>query len=236
MFLKHIGRQGDRKVAIVFRQIPGEDHMCLVVYPDVLPVSYHDSLMKVIESEPGQQATELSEVLSRNLMPDGRGMLQALHQEGMLKKVSTNSVIVTPNRTSNVRLDELNKVMTEMAQGEAAVKRLAELDSETGLQPKKRVSPTALPRELGAPNNSRAQAAVEPLQAATNSALDDSALAANFATQAAQMEAEARGLLAEAARLKEQAEGLTPKSDFKSEPMAPVKRGPGRPPKVKVLA
>ena len=210
MFLKHIGRQGDRKVALIFRQIPGEDHMCLVVYPDVLPVSYHDALMKVIESEPAQNAVEISEVLHRSLMPDGRGMLQALHQEGMLKKISTNSVIVTPNRQSNVRLDELNRVLTEMSQGEAAVKRMAELDSQAGLQPKKRVSPTALPREVGAPNNSRAQPAVEPLSAPADGLLDDAALAANFATQAAKMEAEAKGLLAEAARLKEQAAGMVP--------------------------
>jgi hypothetical protein len=34
--LKHVGRHGDRKVAIIFREIPGEEHMCLVIYPDVL--------------------------------------------------------------------------------------------------------------------------------------------------------------------------------------------------------
>ena len=31
--IKHIGKHGDRKVAIVFREVPGETHMCLVIYP-----------------------------------------------------------------------------------------------------------------------------------------------------------------------------------------------------------
>jgi hypothetical protein len=28
-FMKHVGKHGDRKVCILFRQVPGEDHMCL---------------------------------------------------------------------------------------------------------------------------------------------------------------------------------------------------------------
>ena len=35
--IKHIGKHGDRKVAIVFREVPGEEHMTLVgrgVAPD----------------------------------------------------------------------------------------------------------------------------------------------------------------------------------------------------------
>jgi hypothetical protein len=38
--LKHIGRHGDRKVAIIFRELPGEEHMCLVIYPETLPTHY----------------------------------------------------------------------------------------------------------------------------------------------------------------------------------------------------
>ena len=60
--LKHIGRHGDRKVAIVFREIPNEEHMCLVIYPDVLPTHIHNSVMSVLESAPGQQASNLADV------------------------------------------------------------------------------------------------------------------------------------------------------------------------------
>jgi hypothetical protein len=29
-FLRHVGKISDRKVAVVFRELPGESHMCLV--------------------------------------------------------------------------------------------------------------------------------------------------------------------------------------------------------------
>ena len=93
--LKHVGRHGDRKVAIVFREIPGEDHMCLVIYPETLPSSFESAIMKVIESPAGQAEAVLANALHRNLLPDGRVILEALHREGMLKKIATNQVIVT---------------------------------------------------------------------------------------------------------------------------------------------
>jgi ribosomal protein S19E (S16A) len=55
-------------------------------------------------------------------MSDGRNCLDVLHKEGMIKKVPTNQVIVTPTGKSNVRLDELNKILKEMEQGESAIK------------------------------------------------------------------------------------------------------------------
>ena len=56
-FMKHVGKHGDRKICILFRQVPGEDHMCLLVYSDLLPRMIHDEIMKVLESAVGQQAT-----------------------------------------------------------------------------------------------------------------------------------------------------------------------------------
>ena len=132
--LKHIGRHGDRKVAILFREIPGEDHMCLVVYPETLPTHIHNSLMATLESPAGQQATSLADVLHRNLLPDGRVQLEALHREGMIKKVATNQIIVTPTPQSSVKLDELNRIIKEMEQGDAAIKRLQQIDESTGVR------------------------------------------------------------------------------------------------------
>ena len=44
-FVKHIGKHGDRKVAVVYRKVPGEDHMCLVTYTEVIPSHFHDSVI-----------------------------------------------------------------------------------------------------------------------------------------------------------------------------------------------
>ena len=188
--LKHVGRHGDRKVAIVFREIPNEDHMCLVIYPDVLPTHIHNSVMSVLESAPGQQATNLADVFHRNLLPDGRNILQTLHAEGMLKKIATNQVILTPTPTSSVKLDEVNKLVREMESGEQALKRMQEIDQNSGLvDPNvKREAERAFKRQQLERDAANARAGIPPVQATQDGALDDRALAANMLSQAQRME------------------------------------------------
>ena len=111
--LKHVGRHGDRKVAIIFREIPGEDHMCLVIYPDVLPVAWHDAIMKVVESDVGQQAEELADALHRSYLPDGRVILDTLHTERMIKKVRTADVLMKHNK----ELVQYYEMMIERIEG-----------------------------------------------------------------------------------------------------------------------
>jgi hypothetical protein len=208
--LKHIGRHGDRKVAILFREVPNEDHMCLVVYPETLPTHIHDSIMRTLESEVGQQATNLADALHRNLLPDGRAQLVALHQEGMIKKIPTAQVIVTPTAQSSVKLDELNKIIKEMESGDAALKRLQQLDDATGF-----VDPAMKRKAEAEYKRSQERKAqgldpvVPPVQS-TDGALDDKALASNMLAQAKRMETEAQGLIAEAARMKKDAERMNP--------------------------
>lgn len=209
--LKHVGRHGDRKVAIVFREIPGEEHMCLVVYPDVLPTHIHNTIMGVIESAPGQAAVNLADVLHRNLLPDGRNILQSLHVEGMLKKVACNQVILTPTPTTSVKLDEINRLVKEMESGTEALKKLQQLDQNAGIvDPEtKREQERAFKRQQLEAEAAR-RGTTPPVQAATDSALDDKALAANMLAQAKKMEQEAQGLVAEAARMKKEAERMFP--------------------------
>lgn len=236
--LKHIGRHGDRKVAILFREVPNEDHMCLVCYPETLPTHIHDSIMKTLESDVGQQATNLADALHRNLLPDGRPQLEALHKEGMIKKVPSAQVIVTPTPASSVKLDELNKIIREMEQGEEAIKRLQELDDATGF-----VDPAVKRKaeaEFKRAQERKAQGLepVVPPTQATDGALDDRALASNMLAQAKRMEAEAQGLIAEAARMKKEAEKMnpgvvaSPAAPAATATTAPKKRG--RPAKVVV--
>jgi len=214
--LKHIGRHGDRKVAIIFRELPGEDHMCLVIYPDTLPTHIHNTIMSILESAPGQQSPNLADVLHRNLLPDGRVILQALHNEGMLKKIQTNQVIVTPTAQSNVKLDELNKIVKEMESGDAALKRMQELDANAGF-----VDPVVKRKAEKAFKEGRLSEA-EALVAPATGALDDQSLAANMLAQAKRMEADAKGLVAEAARMKKEAQKMFPAVNMKAAKTAPV--------------
>ncbi len=189
--------------------------------------------MSVLESAPGQQATNLADVFHRNLLPDGRGILEALHREGMLKKIATNQVILTPTATSSVKLDEINRLVKEMESGTEALKRMQEIDSSAGM-----VAPDV--KRQATTDFKNRQQGVPPVQASANSALDDHALAANMLVQAKRMEQDAQGLIAEAARMKKDAERMFPgvnpgdaRAVTESIPTAPKR---GRPAKSRVTA
>lgn len=215
--LKHVGKHNDRKIVILFRQVPSEEHMALVVYSDVLPRMIHDEVMKCLESPVGQQVNEFSDALFRVTMADGRNCLETLHREGMIKKVQTNQVIVTPTTTSKVRLDELNTILNEMAKGEEAVKKLAELDASTGATGKQKT------RDVGEPINATKTTSAD-VNAKLNQVLTDSDLARERLAQAEKMKQEAEMLISEAERLVAEAAAL--------DPTVKVKRNVGRPKKV----
>jgi hypothetical protein len=167
----------------------------------------HDQIMTTIESAPGQQATNLADALFRNIMADGRNALEVIHKEGFMKKVQTSQVIMTPTPSQTIRLDELNNLLTEMAKGDDAKKRLAEADASTGIQSKKRDNTPQ--RNVGEPQKTTS-AAVAPLQAGPNEVLSDEAIANQRRAQAAKMRDEATALLAESARLESEAAQLMP--------------------------
>jgi len=222
--LKHVVKHNNRKAALLYRQVPGEDHMCLLVYSDLLPRMIHDEIMKVLESAVGQQANDLADALFRNIMPDGKNTLHVLHSEGMIQKVPCNQVVVQANAKSNVRLDELNNILNEMAQGQEAVQRLAELDAKvTGWTPTQQTEQNAKNaakkkarmdegREVGVPPN-----AAKPVDIPTlnTGVLTDTQLASNLLEQAERMKQQAVSMLAEVTRLTNEAVALTPKPAVK---------------------
>jgi len=205
--LKHIGKHSDRKVVILYHTVPNEDHMCLLAYSDLLPRMLHDSIMKCLESAVGQQADNFAEAVFRTMLPDGRNILEVLHKEGFMKKVATNQIVMTPTPSQTIRLDELNKLLAEMAVGADAVKRMAEIDAQSGLQAKKRDNTPKKNREVGEPVQLEA-----PLQAGLNDVLSDEVIAKQQLAQAARMKSEAKSLIAEAARLEKEAAALAPKA------------------------
>jgi hypothetical protein len=207
--IKHVGRHNNKKIVLLWRKVPNEDHMSLLVYSDTLPRLIHDELMKALESPIGQNAKELSEVLFRTTMADGRNALEVLHREGFIKKVPTSQVLITPTNKTSVRLDELNGILDEMDKGEEAIKRLADIDNEAGMAPKKRKKEG---REVGMPPSSRSMSRTNQDLDATDSAaayikgaLTDDDLAADRVRQAESMKKQAETLLAEAKRLESEA-------------------------------
>jgi hypothetical protein len=207
--LKHVGKHNDKRCVIIFRKIPELEHMALVIYSDLLPRMIHDEVMRALESPQGQEAKELSDVLFRTIMADGHNCLESLHRNGLMKKVPTNQVLVTPTSNSSVRLDELNDILDEMTKGEEAMKRLQEIDSSRGMSGKQSPRRAEI-QELGERRTREAQGNTSAAEMLSG-LLSDSDLATQRLEQAQKMEASARQLLEEAERLKAEAQSLSPK-------------------------
>jgi len=111
--LKHVGRLkgGEQKVVVVYRTIPGDSKSALVIETAKIGTGPHDALMKVVESNEGQTAFELYEVLQRSRLPSGDLMLNSFHTNGFMNKVATTEIEMTPNANTVVQLDELNKII-----------------------------------------------------------------------------------------------------------------------------
>jgi hypothetical protein len=205
MFLRHVGKHGDRKVAVVFREVPGETHMALVVYTETLGQNIHDPMMSTIEGDIGQNSEHLADALNRTYTKDGRQILQVLHGEGLLKKVNTEQIVMTPSPNQLIKLNELNKILDEMKLGEDAVKKLAEMDASLGLQ-----DPRDVARRMRGEKDPKVPSTPPKGVQAQGDALGDVALANNLRSQATRMINEAKGLMAEAERLNKEAESMNP--------------------------
>lgn len=196
--IKHVGKYQGKRIILLFREVPGDEHMCLVSFPDNLPTLYHDSIMKILESPAGQEAKSFSDVLHRNILPDGKNALEALHVNGFIKKVQTNQVLITPNSKSSIKLDELNAILNDIENGKKAEDKLKQantkLDEVVSTKPKKSNS-----RDLG-----------DPIVAQEHTVLSDHDLAVDRLRQAESMRSQASKLLQEAQNLEAEAKSLDP--------------------------
>lgn len=185
--LKHVGRhtKSKRKVVVAYKVVPGESENCICVTTENLNADEHDSLMKLVESDAGQQSSDLADAMARTRLPDGRIMLSAFHTTGKLVKMQTNQIEMTPNRNSTVLLSELNQIIAQ--QKGVTVEDLAQTPGQS-------TEPVV--------NNSADTTAVAEA-ASTSDVLTDEDLAAQYRSQADAMFKEAK-------RLREQAEELVP--------------------------
>ena len=199
--LKHIGRiqNTGAKVLVVFRTLPGESNMALILPVAQLPDQYHDSIMTLVETDQAQDAFEFGEIMHIRPFPDGRPMLRAMQADGRLIKVPTDSVMMTPTTNDTVLLVNLNTLIAE--QKNCTVDELCTFVSGAP-SAKAEVTDVASVNDITPAVDSDIPAPIRA-QADTNSALSDKDLAKSYRSQADAM-------YKEAARLRKEAEELDP--------------------------
>jgi hypothetical protein len=195
--LKHTGRmiKSGAKVLVAFRTLPGESNYALVVPVAQLSDAYHDSIIKLVETDEAQQSFEFGEILFTRMFPDGRPMLQALRVDKLLEKVPTDSVLMTPTPNDNIELHSLNVLIAE--QKNCAIDELCNFVSgapREGDKVENVATIKEMGRDVGEPSN---------IQAKNNTALSDKDIAKGLRSQA-------DALYKEAARLRKEAEELDP--------------------------
>ena len=210
--IKHVGKQGDKRVAVIFREVPDESHMALVVYPDQLQQNLHDDLMNAIQSDKGQEARNLGEALHSIVGTNGETILNTIHKNAFMKKVRTQDIIMMPRpNTAGVRLDEINKIINDLDTGSQAAQDMAKLDAQAGLaDPDKNAAAVqAAAAVVGTPGE--------------QGILSDSLLAEQLVEQANQMKAQMVSLESEVNRLMEEAAALNPALAVKKKRGRPAK-------------
>jgi len=182
--LKHVGRMisNSRKVVVAYKVVPNEPENAIVVTTENLMAEEHDTLMKLLESPAGQEAEDLATAMARTPLPDGRNMLSAFHTTGKMVKVPTNSVEMTPNNQTKIKLSELNEIIAE----------------QRGIT----VADLSLGNTAAAPIETETDE-VNPVEAIQSEVLSDEDLARQYRSQA-------DALYKEAAELRRQAEELAP--------------------------
>lgn len=196
---KHVGRvtTNKRKVIVAYRVIPGDPENCLVVQTENLSADEHDSLIKLVESDAGQNAYEFGEAMARAVLPDGRNMLAGFHTTGKLNKIGTNLVEMVPNRASVINLKELNETIAQQRGVTVADLALKGPNGES-------VQPTVTPEDAQVnPVDVYANTPEATATSSNDGILTDDQLAAQYRSQA-------DALFKEAKALREQAEALAP--------------------------
>ena len=196
--IKHIGKikNSGAKVLVVFRTLPGESNMCLVLQVANLPDQYHDAIMNLVETDQAQETFEFGEIMHVRPFPDGRPMLNAMQQDKRLQKIATDQIMMTPTPQTSVNLSDLNVMIAE--QKNCSIDDLCTFVK--GAPSKTKETPV----------NNKIESKSEPTdtgyiraQASDNTVLSDKDIAKSYRSQA-------DALYKEAARLRKEADALDP--------------------------
>ena len=191
--IKHVGQiiNTQRRCVVVFREVPDEPENCLVVDTDALQDWMHDDVINAVESPGAQASPNFYEYAQRSMFTDGSNMLQTMNARNLLQKVKTDNIMMTPNQTSQVKLNELNDIIREQSGGAPVV--APELMGEADMQGKD-TSPVvteAVEAEASTP-------APAPTAAPADGVLGDTEVAKGMISQAEYFESEAKRLREEA--------------------------------------
>jgi len=214
--MKHVGKVGEKPVVVLYREVPGEPENALVVKTDVLPDVQHDALMNVVQSTEAQESNDIADVLDRRQFADGQNMLQALHFDRRIEKVSVSLVTLTPTPSASVSLAEVNAEIRKIKNNsnpplntEVDPSTLRESVEQPVVEPAIETDPTLAQESIVVPE--------------VASADDEAQIAQNLLAQASILEDDAAALMRDADAKKQEAYRLNP--DLKP------RKGPGRPKK-----
>lgn len=180
--IKHVGqlKSSGRRCIVVFREVPDQIDHCLVVDTDALADWMHDDMINAVESPGSQEAGNFYEYAQRTMFTDGSNMLQSLHAKGLLMKQPITNILMTPNGTVSIGLDELNKMISEQTSGAPSV-----------APP---VDPADLTMAGKGPNPTPNTVAEPQAPVAGQKPIDDTSMAQGLLNQAASYENEAKTL------------------------------------------
>jgi|TARA_B110000240_G_C13481999_1_gene445717 hypothetical protein len=214
--MKHVGKVGEKPCVVLYREVPGEPDFALIVQTTNLPDAQHDALMNIVQSAEAQEANEVSEVLDRRQFSDGSNMLQQLHFDKRIEKVSVDLVSLTPTPSNSISLAEVNAEIRKIANNSNpplktdAIQQMDNLDNQ---------SVTTNP----------VVAESDPTLAQTNAPVvegdvNESQIALNLLQQATILEDDAHAIMNDAEAKRQEAYRLNPDLE--------PRKGPGRPKKI----
>jgi hypothetical protein len=229
--LKHVGKNtaNGAKCVIVFRQIKDaaghviEGDQCLVTYPDTLPLTEHQDIMRIVESEPAQRDANVYEALNRSSITNGENALQWLHGNGYLKKVPTVDIMLEPAPGHEFPLSEINRIIELQDSGlsEQQVNNIMQDDTNQPPRGHSMIDAGSVPNKVGEPAMPAPEVLAEAAQPVVEAPAETvvAPVALDPTAQAQAMLEQAKEMIRQAEELKAAAIDLDPS----------VKPGRGRP-------
>ena len=228
--MKHVGRikNTGRRCVVVFRELYDEHgkvidpYSCLVVETESLPDWVHQDFIRIVESTPSQESSDLYTVLARSRLSDGTISLNYMAQTKRLHKYSTDNVELIPNSNHKIALSTINRIIKMQKQG------LSQQEIEVALRDDTDQPPRELREAIQSTEVSdKASDPIVTSPQSTTDVLDDSALAKQMLAQSKTFESEAN-------ELREKAYALDP--TLKLKPKPPVSKAKPRVNKTKTTA